>query len=460
MTDETQVVEEEKTPEVEEEQEAVALAVREQPQAMALPDGAEFAVMERVANALAQSDVVPKAYRRKPADIMAACLAGRELGLPPMSAMQRIFVVDGRPTLSAEGMVSLVQKAGHEIWVDPASNAAGATVHGRRRGSAQVHTMTFTIEEAKGAGLAGKDNWKKYPKAMLRARAISALCRIAFADVLAGYAYTPEEMGAVTDEGGEVIETKVIQPAAQAPTPEPTPNAKADIHKLAEEFGETEVIDVVQTMVKEIGLEKKIEGLGDLYTMTPTWIGSLRQRLERALHDVSTHSEEDAGEVVDAEVVVNNECPHCGSECLPWTGGGAKAPKWRCTNADCKGNDEGTAPWVSWHNDPWKPDGQIEKDYGIPSPQRADDDPMPDPEKVGAVGDQAVSGSAPDKGEPEPRHESQTEPEDSSPTSAPSEEDIEGRPQTGARPEQSSLDVQPEEPKKKTTAKKKEDASG
>ena len=46
--------------------------------------------------------------------------------------------------------------------------------------------MSFTIEEASLAGLVKKDNWRKYTKAMLRARAISALCRVAFADVLAG----------------------------------------------------------------------------------------------------------------------------------------------------------------------------------------------------------------------------------------------------------------------------------
>jgi hypothetical protein len=63
-------------------------------------------------------------------------------------------------------------------------------------------TVTFTMQDAKTAGLAGKGNWNKYPAAMLLARATSAAVRAACPEVLMGISYTPEELGAaVTDEG-------------------------------------------------------------------------------------------------------------------------------------------------------------------------------------------------------------------------------------------------------------------
>jgi len=42
--------------------------------------------------------------------------------------------------------------------------------------------------------LANKDNWKKYPKAMLRARAVSEMARTLFPDIIAGCGHTPDEI--------------------------------------------------------------------------------------------------------------------------------------------------------------------------------------------------------------------------------------------------------------------------
>ena len=75
-----------------------------------------------------------------------------------------------------------------------------------RRGSAQEWvSITFTKADAERAGLLGKGVWKQYPQAMLRARAISALCRVLCPDAIRGV-YTPEELGAPTVvNNGDVI---------------------------------------------------------------------------------------------------------------------------------------------------------------------------------------------------------------------------------------------------------------
>jgi hypothetical protein len=60
------------------------------------------------------------------------------------------------------------------------------------------------MEDAKLAGLAGKNNWKTYPRAMLMARCTGELCRILFPDIIAGLSYTPEEIASI--EGVEIEE--------------------------------------------------------------------------------------------------------------------------------------------------------------------------------------------------------------------------------------------------------------
>ena len=71
--------------------------------------------------------------------------------------------------------------------------------------------FSYTIEEAKQAGLLGKDSWKNYPAAMLRARAVSIVARAVFPDSIMGCSYIHEELGAEVNEEGEIIESCVIK---------------------------------------------------------------------------------------------------------------------------------------------------------------------------------------------------------------------------------------------------------
>lgn len=271
---------------------ALAVAEPKEP-TLALPDADEWARINAIAEHLAQSQIVPVAYRRKSHDIVAATLAGRELGLSPMSAMQRIFIIDGKPGLSAEAMVALVHRSGHEIWVDPASNDQWAKVYGQRKGSERVHEMTFTIEEAKAASLLGKDNWKKYPKSMLRARALSALCRTTFADVLAGYVYTPEELGAPVDEDGNVIAMEMRDGVAQV-ADAPQPETPLWIAAHVERFGEEAVIEAAEKIRQQLNVGLPIKGLGGLAKATDG--SDVARRIIALL-------ERDYEEIQEAEVV-------------------------------------------------------------------------------------------------------------------------------------------------------------
>ncbi len=136
--------------------------------------------------------------------------AGRELGIPDTYALRNIHVVKGKPSCSSELLLALVRRTygPGAIRVGKTSNTA-CTVQYREQGWDGISEYTFTIEDAKQAGVTNSGTWRAYPAAMLRARCISAVVRFAFPEAIAGL-YTPEELGAevlVTDDGGvQVVE--------------------------------------------------------------------------------------------------------------------------------------------------------------------------------------------------------------------------------------------------------------
>lgn len=178
----------------------------------------------KVAQKIANTPFVPTAFRGKPESVYAAVLYGEELGLGPMQSLTQIHVIEGKPSLAPEGMRGLVLKAGHRIDVKVASNDR-VVLYGRRSDSGSEATVEWTMKDAQLAGLAGRGAWKTYPRAMLLARATSELCRMLFADIIAGLSYTPEEVMSISGQEYVMQAPEAPQTALDAPqTPaEPIP---------------------------------------------------------------------------------------------------------------------------------------------------------------------------------------------------------------------------------------------
>jgi hypothetical protein len=177
------------------------------------------------ARALAESGLLPAAYRRNPANILWAVEYGEMLGLSSMAAITGVHVIEGKPTASAGLISALVRRAGHKLRVHGDSTSATCQII-RADDPRYTFEVTFTLDDAKAAGLIGKDVWKKYAASMLKARAITQCARDACEEALFGLHYTPEELGADVDEDGVVIDPAqpAQQPAARsAGTPDDDP---------------------------------------------------------------------------------------------------------------------------------------------------------------------------------------------------------------------------------------------
>lgn len=180
----------------------------------------------KLAGDIANTEFVPGPLRGKPAAVAACILTGHEVGIGPMQSLSKIHVVDGRPAMAAELMRALVLRDGHEIWVEDLTNTR-CVISGKRSGSEHTSTVTWTMDDAKRANLAGKNNWRRYPRAMLQARATAELCRLIFADCLGGISHVPEEL---EDEDvlAERVDDGEEQPAAKKRTAQRRSAKKAE----------------------------------------------------------------------------------------------------------------------------------------------------------------------------------------------------------------------------------------
>jgi hypothetical protein len=130
---------------------------------------------------------------RDEAQAIVKILYGSELGFGPIASMLGCYIVDGRPSLSAQLIASAIQKSGTyryrvREWTD-----TRCRIEFFERGES-VGESTFSLDDASRAGLANKQTWKQYPKAMLWARAMSQGARAYAPDVFNGAIYTPDEL--------------------------------------------------------------------------------------------------------------------------------------------------------------------------------------------------------------------------------------------------------------------------
>lgn len=197
---------------------------------------------------LACSNMLPKQFQDKPANVLWAIEYGETLGIAPMAAITGIHVIENKPSASAALIGGLVRRAGHKLRVTGNNQRATAQIV---RADDPDYTFEVTWElkrnergnpNAEDAGLLGKQVWKNYPAAMLKSRAITQVARDACEEVLFGLHYTPEELGAEVDAEGEPLEQRTVRSRGpvvgdqwQTPAPQAAPEAAAEYADVVED---------------------------------------------------------------------------------------------------------------------------------------------------------------------------------------------------------------------------------
>lgn len=201
--------------------------------------------MWRFAQCVVKSGFAPKGME-KPESVLIAVEMGYEVGLSPMAALQNTAVVNGRPTIYGDAALALVRGSGLlEFYEEKQVGAKGKDDFGycvtaKRKGDNSKYSETFTVADAKVAGLWGKPGpWTQYPARMLKFRARGFLLRDAFGDVLKGMRTYEEERDYIDVDVKIIDESKPKQKLFKAKTEPQKP--------AVEEYPKVEEADAPQT---------------------------------------------------------------------------------------------------------------------------------------------------------------------------------------------------------------------
>ena len=161
---------------------------------------------------LLKSGFLPAAIRTKE-QAAAIILTGQELDLPPMLSLREVNVIQGKPTLSAQLMLTLAYTRIPGFKANVIESTDTRCLVEFIRPGQKAYQHEFTMQDAEALKLLEKDNWKKQRKTMIRWRCISSGLRITAPDAIAGF-YTAEEINPdlqVNYQTGGLAEGQVVE---------------------------------------------------------------------------------------------------------------------------------------------------------------------------------------------------------------------------------------------------------
>lgn len=189
----------------------------------------------RMAKAVAASGLAPKGMN-SPEQVMVAILHGMEIGLPPMQAIQRIAVINGRPSIWGDAVPAILFSKGFKLRERIEGTSEHAVAHCVVvRPDGEEIERTFSVPDARKAGLWGKAGpWTQHPLRMLAMRARGFAARDGAADALSGLY--------LAEEASDIVDVKPRKSSAQAKR-DGTNETFNEIVKEIQEASTIEVLD-------------------------------------------------------------------------------------------------------------------------------------------------------------------------------------------------------------------------
>lgn len=168
------------------------------------------------AQAMAGSNLLPKHFQGNPANLLYAIEFAEALGMKPIHAITSVHVINGKPSASADLIGSMVRKAGHKLRVTGDETYAEAVLI-RADDPDFEFKARWDLSKAKQAGL-NTPTWRAYPGAMLKARAITEVCRAGAPDALHGIQHSTEELGSITESPRSPRTPQPVEDLGERPT--------------------------------------------------------------------------------------------------------------------------------------------------------------------------------------------------------------------------------------------------
>lgn len=257
---------------------------------------------------IAKSDLAPRDYKDKPQNVLIAMQMGLEVGLSPMQSIQNIAVINGRPSIWGDSMLALCQnhRDFESIDENQSTNEKGVCIV-KRRGM-EPQTRTFTVDDAKKAGLWGKQGpWQTAPTRMLKLRARAFALRDTFADALRGLQSAEEQRDVVettatvervdvpqpqrasmkVEIGANGPVVKIEEPKAETPSTSKTISFPQGKRFFAIAKGAAKTDDEIKAYLASIGVAKTIEMPIEKYDAACEWAGKKADVVDTATGEIA-----------------------------------------------------------------------------------------------------------------------------------------------------------------------------
>ena len=175
-----------------------------------------------------------------------------ELGVSTMQGIQNIAVINGKPSIYGDLSMALLWQSGlveeWQEWHEGSGDSRTAIIKSKRKDVKSVIVKSFSLEEAKKAGLADKDVWKKYTDDMLMWRTRGRMFDALYADV---------------QKGLILVEEAQDYPEPKGPVPLPEQHEEKSVEKIHDMKEEIEHDESTQDEdeVVDVGSEDVLHGL-------------------------------------------------------------------------------------------------------------------------------------------------------------------------------------------------------
>lgn len=212
----------------------------------------QFALAQRMSQALAGSSIIPKDYQGNISNCMIALEMASRLGTSPMMVMQNLYIVNGRPAWSSQYIIAMINssrkyKTELQYHMEGEGDKLSCYAYAEDYNGHTVKGPVISMEMAKNEGWLGKNGskWKTMPEVMIRYRAASFFGRLNCPDMIMGIYSTDEviELGEQEyriEDAIVVAEHAANEEAENKANSVPIDGAASDVKEVEESAEEAE----------------------------------------------------------------------------------------------------------------------------------------------------------------------------------------------------------------------------
>jgi hypothetical protein len=215
--------------------------------------------IERVAVVIARSNMYPDVKTKEAAAVK--MWTAMSMGFAPMTGLTGVDIIEGSPSPSAHLWAAAIEASPlYDFEVRERTNERCVIAFLRRQDGGEWRergVVEWTLEDAQRAELAGKANWRRYPRAMLHARAMAEGARAFCPELFGGArAYGSDELGQEYPATAAWTETPNEMPPEPKPKRGSSPK-KSDTDALNAELE----ADLSDDQLEEFKREMKVNGI-------------------------------------------------------------------------------------------------------------------------------------------------------------------------------------------------------